>query len=174
MILSEGLRALQSAWGDFQHHHLHSYYASTQEPPHSKEDIELEEEFLNMGVHIDINPNMEMNDYVAWPTPTQGLKWRSSSVPPQKRYSRKKAKRDVDCNTSLDDGTNYTRNGVQDESTLVQPGMQGLQFIPWSILDKGECICPWADGGFDDIIFLLAAEKFKDPDDSNYLSHEWT
>lgn len=47
-------------------------YASTQEPPDSEEESELGEDFLNTGVHIDTNLEMEMNDDVASPTANLG------------------------------------------------------------------------------------------------------
>lgn len=64
------------------------HYASTQEPLDSKEEHELEEAFLNAGVHVDGTPEMDMNDNVSGPSPPHGKKrGHSTSVPERARHS---------------------------------------------------------------------------------------
>lgn len=48
------------------------HYASRQEPPNSKEESELDEDFFNTGVHFDSDLEMEMNDDIVRPTTDLG------------------------------------------------------------------------------------------------------
>lgn len=58
-------------------------------PQSLEEESELEEDFINDGVHVDANPEIETNENVSGPSPTRGQKGRSSSVSERERRSRK-------------------------------------------------------------------------------------